>query len=78
MDAEGYSRFADLDASALLRFQRAIAQRTNQQGAPLARTTVQKYLDLLVYLRRFRTEIGDGLTVESVPGQSTGQHGRRD
>lgn len=71
MDEEGYSRFADLDASALLRFQRAIEQRTNQQGAPLARTTVQKYLDLLVYLRRFRTEIGDGLTVEPFPGRST-------
>lgn len=71
MEAQGYSRFADLDASALLRFQRSIEQRTNQQGVPLARTTVQKYLDLLVYLRRFRTEIGDGLTIEPFPGRST-------
>jgi integrase len=71
MEGEGYSRFADLDASALLRFQRSIEQRTNQKGAPLARTTVQKYLDLLVYLRRFRTEIGDGLTIEPFPGRST-------
>jgi len=71
MEAEGFSRFADLDAGALLRFQRAIERRTNQQGAPLARTTVQKYLDLLVYLRRFRAEIGDGLTIEPFPGRST-------
>ena len=41
------------------------------KGAPVARTTVQKYLDLLVYLRRFRTEIGDGLTIEPFPGRST-------
>ena len=71
MEAQGYARFADLDASALLRFQRSIEQRTNRKGVPLARTTVQKYLHLLVYLRRFRTEIGDGLTIEPFPGRST-------
>jgi hypothetical protein len=73
MDAEGFSRFADLDANALLRFQRAIEQRTNQKGAPVARTTVQKYLDLLVYLHHYRPEIGDGLMIHPCPGQSTGR-----
>lgn len=71
METEGYLRFADLDASSLLRFQSSIAQRTNHKGIPLQRTTVQKYLDLLVYLRRFRSEIGDGLTIEPFPGSST-------
>ena len=71
MEGEGYLHFADLDASALLRFQRSIENRTNHEGVPVARTTVQKYLDLLVYLRRFRTEIGDGLTIEPFPGRST-------
>jgi integrase len=71
MEREGYSRFADLDASALLRFQHSIEQRTNQKRVPVARNTVQKYLDLLVCLRRFRREVGDGLTIEPFPGRST-------
>jgi integrase len=72
MDAEGYSCFSVLDANALLRFQRAIGRRTNQKGAPLAPSTVQKYLDLLVYLHRYRIEIGDGLAIDPCPGQSSG------
>ena len=72
MDQEGFVRFGDLDASALLRFQRTIERRTNQRGAPLATSTVQKYLDLLLYMHRFRSELGDGLTVHPCPGESTG------
>jgi integrase len=72
MDAEGYSRFGELDASAVLRFQRAIERRTTSTGLTLAPTTVQKYLDLLVYLHRFRAELGDGLAINPFPGQSTG------
>ena len=72
MEPEGFFRFADLDSAALLRFQRSIERHTNQKGAPVARTTVQKYLDLLLYLRRYRAEIGDGLTIDPYPGQSTG------
>jgi integrase len=72
METAGFTRFADLDATALLQFQRAIARRTNPKGAPLASTTVQKYLHLLLYLHRYRTEIGDGLTLDPCPGQSAG------
>jgi len=72
MEPEGFSRFADLNASALRRFQLSIERRTNQQGARLARTTVQKYLDLLVYMHRYRADIGDGLTVDPCSGQSSG------
>ena len=72
MESAGFIRFADLDATALLQFQRAIAQRTNAAGATLAPTTVQKYLHLLLYLHRFAAEIGDGLTIDPCPGQSTG------
>ena len=55
MDGEGFTRFADLDASALLRFQRSIEQRTTHTGRPCRARTVQKYLDLLSYLHRFRS-----------------------
>jgi integrase len=72
MELDGFLHFADLDASAVLRFQRAIERRTNYKGVPVARTTVQKYLDLLVYLYRYRAEIGDGLRIEPFPGQSPG------
>jgi hypothetical protein len=73
MEREGFSRFAHLDAAALLRFQRAIERRTNHRGASVARTTVQKYLLLLAYLYRFRSEIGDGLAIDPFPGQSPGR-----
>jgi integrase len=72
MEPAGFTRFADLDATALLQFQRAIAQRRNSAGATLAPTTVQKYLHLLLYLYRYRDEIGDGLMIDPCPGQSTG------
>jgi len=71
MDQEGFVRFRDLDASALLRFQRTVERRTNQKGRPLATRTVQKYLDLLVYMHRFASELGDGLTVHPCAGEST-------
>lgn len=71
MEGQGFTRFCDLDASALLSFQRTIERRTNQQGLPLATRTVQKYLDLLLYLHRFCRELGDGLTVHPCPGEST-------
>jgi integrase len=73
MDREGLSRFCELDGSAVLRFQRTVERRTTHRGAPLARTTVEKYLELLVYLHRYRAEIGDGLTIEPFPGLSPGQ-----
>ena len=72
MDASGIVRFADLDASALRQFQRELERRTTPQGRPVSPITVQKYLDLLRYLHRYRHEIGDGLTVDPCPGRSTG------
>lgn len=72
MEAARFASFADLDATALLQFQRAITQRTNQAGTTLAPTTVQKYLHLLLYLYRYRDEIGDGLMIDPCPGQSVG------
>jgi len=72
MDEHRFSRFADLDATALERFQLALAQRRNPNGRTLAPTTIQKYLHMLVYLYRYRAEIGDGLIVDPCPGQSSG------
>jgi hypothetical protein len=61
MDAEGCSRFADLDSAALLRFQRSIAQRQGRIGATVAPTTVQEYLSLcscicITFARRSATD----------------------
>jgi integrase len=72
MDEHRFTRFADLDASDLKRFQLSLAQRCNPNGRKLAPTTIQKYLHMLVYLYRYRAEIGDGLTVDPCPGQSSG------
>jgi integrase len=72
MTHEGFSRFADLDATALLQFQRSIGKRRGVRSSTLAPTTVQKYLYLLTYLYRFRDELGDGLRVDPCPGQSPG------
>ncbi len=72
MDREGFHGFADLDATALLQFQRSITRRRAPTGSTLAPTTVQKYLYLLTYLYRFRNELQDGLRVDPYPGQSAG------
>ena len=72
MDKHHFTRFADLDAAALRHFQLSITQRRNNDGRTLAPTTVQKYLHMLLYLYRYRAEIGDGLSVDPCPGQSTG------
>ncbi len=72
MDASGIVRFADLDASALRQFQRQLEGRTTPQGRTVSPLTVQKYLDLLRILHRYRSEIGDGLALDPCPGSSTG------
>jgi len=73
MDAEGYARFADLDAAALRRFQRSIAHRKNNRGDTITAHTVEKYLNVLVYLYRFRDQLDDGLSFDPCPGQSAHQ-----
>ena len=72
MDREGVARFADLDATAVLQFQRTVASRPGVAGATLSATTVQKYLYLLSYLYRFRDDLKDALQVDPFPGQSLG------
>jgi integrase len=72
MVEEGFGRFADLDATALLQFQRSIRNRRGVRSPTLASTTVQKYLYLFTYLYRFRDELEDGLRIDPFPGQSPG------
>lgn len=72
MAREGVVRFADLDATAVLQFQRTVASRPGVAGATLSATTVQKYLYLLIYLYRFRDDLEDALQVDPFPGQSLG------
>ena len=73
MDEEAYHRFADLDSAALVRFQRDIVQRKNRTGAPVTPGTVQGFINLLVYLYRFRDELDDALSVDPCPGQTAGE-----
>jgi len=72
MDREGVVRFSDLDATAVLQFQRTVASRPGVAGPTLSATTVQKYLYLLIYLYRFRDDLEDALRVDPFPGQSLG------
>lgn len=72
MDHAGFTRFADLDATAILQFQRALSERPGIARAVLAPMTVQKYLYLLTYLYRFRHELDDGLQIDPFPGRSHG------
>jgi hypothetical protein len=72
MDQEGFARFADLDATAILQFQGSIQRRKGSGRSTLSPTTVQKYLILLVYLYRYRGKVGDGLMMDPFPGQSPG------
>jgi integrase len=73
MATEGFVRFADLDAAALLSFQRTITQREGRIGATIAATTVQDHLNVLVYLYLHRDELVDGLSVDPFAGRSPGQ-----
>ena len=70
MDEEGFCRFSDLDAAALLRFQGTIARRKKNSGGTVAPITVHQHLCLLVYLYQFRDEFDNGLSVDPCPGQS--------
>ena len=70
MHTEGYARFAELDAVALRRFQRSIARRKNNRGVTIVAHTVERYLNVLVYLYRFRDQLDDGLLIDPCPGQS--------
>jgi len=73
MDQAGFTRFADLDATALLQFQHSLAQRPGTRRDALAPATVQKYLYLLTYLHRFCDELDDGLRIDPFPGRSHGE-----
>jgi hypothetical protein len=72
MEMQGFTRFADIDGPALRHFQRWLTGRRTLAGRQRAPTTVQKYLYMLIYLYRYRREIGDGLSVDPCPGQSAG------
>ena len=73
MDQAGITRFADFDATALLQFQRSLAERPGSRRDALAPSTVQKYLYLLTYLHRFRDKLDDGLRIDPFPGRTHGE-----
>jgi len=73
MDQAGFTRFSDLDATALLQFQRSLTDRPGIARAALAPATVQKYLYLFTYLYRFRDQLDDALRIDPFPGRSHGE-----
>jgi len=73
MDQAGYTRFQDLDATALIQFHRYIADRKGNRRSQLTPATVQKYLYLLTCLHRFRERLNDGLLIDPFPGRSHGE-----
>lgn len=70
MDREGLSRFADLDEQAIVQFLQALKASKGLARVPIKPKTVQQYLHLLLYLYRFKEEIGDGLLRHPFPGQT--------
>jgi integrase len=61
MVADGYDRFADLDADAAERFLAAVRQRPGHTSATLAITAVQKYVQTLGLLYAQRQKLDDGV-----------------
>lgn len=73
MDVCGFRRFSDLDATAILQFQRSLEDRTGVARKSLAPATIQKYLSLFGYLYRLRNGLDDALAFDPFPGRSPGQ-----
>jgi hypothetical protein len=69
MHQEGFTRFSELDGVALLRHRHDIASRRGRAARLLAPGTQELSMRLLVYLHRYRKEIGDGLEIDPCPGQ---------
>ncbi len=67
MDQEGFTRFADLDATALLQFQHWLTARPMVGRPTRAAATVQRHLYVLTCLHRLRNELEDGLHVDPFP-----------
>jgi len=70
MDQEGFARFADLDAPALLQFQGWLTELPMARRSPRSASTMQRHLYLFTYLHRFRCDLDDGLQIDPFPGGS--------
>jgi integrase len=69
MDRQGMRTFADLDAAALNEYETTLRARPGRQGREIQSSTVRSYFTVLVYLYRFRDELGDGLLTDPFPGE---------
>ena len=69
MIEEGFMCFSELDDVALRRHRHDIASRRGRNARLLSPGTLELSVRLLVYLHRYRAEIGDGLCVDPCPGQ---------
>lgn len=69
MIEEGFARFADLDEIALQRYRHHVASRQGRNSRLLTPASQELSIRVLVYLHRYRAELGDGLMVDPCPGQ---------
>ena len=69
MIEEGFTRFAELNEVALQRYRHHIASRRGRNTRLLTPASQELSIRVLVYLHRYRTELGDGLTMDPCPGQ---------
>lgn len=69
MIEEGFARFADLDEVALQRYRHHVASRRGRNSRLLTPASQELSIRVLVYLHRYRAELGDGLMVDPCPGQ---------
>ena len=61
MDKEGFGRFAEVDADAVLRYRHAVGQRPSRRRASILPATQLTHLSVLAHLYYLRDELGDGL-----------------
>jgi integrase len=69
MIEEGFTCFAEFDEVALQRYRHHIASRRGRNTRLLTPASQELSIRVLVYLHRYRAELGDGLTMDPCPGQ---------
>ena len=70
MIQERFQRFADLDATGIADFTRAIRRRRGYTGPTIARETLSHYYTVLAGLYRHRSTVSDALQIDPFPGLS--------
>lgn len=70
MTREALTCFADIDTAALASYRSTVVNRRRYDGRRIVPGTIERSVRLLMYLHRYRAEVGDGLTFDPCPGQA--------